>query len=332
MGKAPASELEFLEAIGAMSHRLRKGWVGPGDDAAVIPAHEGSLAFAADLLVEDIHFRLSTSRPEDVGYKALAVNVSDMAAMGARPIAAVVTLTVPESAPTEWFAALYAGMGEAEREFGCPVLGGDLSRGKNIAISVSILGECSRRGPIYRSGAKPGHGVYLTGSTGESGAGLLLLEKGLAVHSPAEKACVARHARPIPRLAFGREAARRGLASSMIDVSDGIARDALNLSLQSKAALTVEARLLPISPELSEVCAAHGLDALRLALSGGEDYELLLTADDEHAEDLFDLGTAVGLRLTRIGTVAEGEGARILGVDGKPLDSSPSGFDHFKGK
>lgn len=329
MKPQPPSELEFLSALGVFDQKLRRGWIGPGDDAAVIPPPEGGLAFAADLLVEDVHFRVSTSPPEDVGWKALAVNVSDMAAMGARPLACVVTLTVPESADPDWFTRLYAGFAQAEREFGCPIVGGDLSRGPNISISVAITGECGRRGPALRSGAKPGHLLFVTGAPGQSLAGLTLLERGINPSSESEKTCIASHLRPSPRLAFGREAARRGLASAMIDVSDGIARDCQNLSIQSKVKVVVETELLPVSQALREVADAHDFDPRTTAMTGGEDYELLFTAHPKDEEAIFDLAAATGLTVTRIGSAETGEGSVMLGADSEPLGAAPLGFDHF---
>lgn len=330
MKQPPRSELEFLKGLGVFDRRLRSDWVGPGDDAAVIPATEGALAFAADLLVEGVHFRRATSEPEDAGFKALAVNVSDMAAMGARPVAATVTLTLPEGVDPDWYRRLYAGLAQAEREFGCPVVGGDLSRGAEIAISIAVIGECQRRGAVLRSTALPGHLLLLTGRTGESGAGLHLLERGIRTGEPWEQHLIRRHLRPTPRLAFGRNAAKKGLVSSMIDVSDGVTRDSLNIATASGVRLTVDSRLLPISEELKTFGEQHRLAPLDLALGGGEDYELLLTAPEENLEALLLSALEAGVELTVIGSVSEGEGIAVIGPDGSPLTKFQSGFDHFK--
>lgn len=330
MKQPPRSELEFLKDLGVFGNRLKTGWVGPGDDGAVIPPVHGSIAFAADLLVEGVHFRRTTAKPEDAGYKALAVNVSDMAAMGAKPLAATLTLTLPEGVDQEWYRRLYVGLAQAEKEFGCPVVGGDLSKGSEIAISIAVIGECQPRGPLLRSTAQPGHLVLVTGRTGESGAGFLLLERGLKSGAPFEDHLVKRHLRPTPRTGFGLRAARNALASSMIDVSDGVTRDAQNIATASGVMLTLDSRLLKISDELRRCGEKHGLEPLGLALGGGEDYELLLTAHEENVDALKEAAKAEGIDLTVIGSVSEGEGVAVLGPDGAPMENFQTGFDHFK--
>lgn len=321
-------ELEFLSRLGVLARPAPPGWVGPGDDGAVIPFTNGKIAFSADLLVEKVHFRRETASPEEVGYKALAVNLSDMAAMGAHPLAATVTLTVPPDVPTDWFARLYFGMDEAASAFTCPVAGGDLSRGSEITISVAIIGRCEAK-PLLRSGAKPGDDLWVTGAPGESGAGFRLLQSGATGTDPIHAHLIARHLRPTPRVGFGTEAARLDLATAMIDVSDGIGRDALNLALSSKARVVVEADLLPLSAELETGCSRLGLDPVSLALGGGEDYELLFTATPGRRAEIEALSKTQGLKVTKIGRVEEGEGRVVVGADGLELADFARGYDHF---
>ena len=332
MKRGSPGELEFLRSLGVFSGTFPPGWVGPGDDAAVIPSPKGALLFSADLLAEGVHFRTATCPPEAVGYKALAVNVSDLAAMGATPVAATITVTVPEEMSREWYHKLYAGLKEAQNEFACPVVGGDLSRGATITISVAIIGVCGGYAPLLRSGAMAGDDLYLTGNTGESAAGLALLESAAPVNAPEAEFLVARHLRPTPRVAFGREAARGGLASAMIDVSDGVAADCNNIALQSRVRLRIDARLLPLSAQLLKIAGVLGLDPLALALGGGEDYELLLTSPPANGGELADLALEYGLALTRIGSVDEGVGIEVIGPDGRPMKGFSAGFDHFSGQ
>lgn len=324
-------EMGFLEALGLFGRTPGKGWVGPGDDAAVIPPLKAGIVFSADIMTEGVHFRRTTAPPADVGFKALAVNVSDMAAMGARPVAATVSLTIPGDAEVEWFKDFYQGMAEAESEFDCPVVGGDLSAGREIVVSVAILGECGPKGPVLRSGALPGQSVFLTGETGLSAAGLGFLENP-ALKGMADPAVVRRHLRPEPRLAFGRESAGRGLIDSMIDVSDGVVRDAGHIARMSQAAIEIDSPSLFLSEPLKRAASELGADPLLLALSGGEDYELLFTADALHTDELMGIAGNAGLRLTKIGRVAEGAGVRVFGADGRPMERLETGFDHFARK
>lgn len=321
-------ETGFLSALGLFGRTLPAGWVGPGDDAAVIPPLEGGIVFSSDIMTEGVHFRRNTSSPADVGYKALAVNVSDMAAMGARPVAATVSLNIPSDAEVEWFKGFYEGMAGAEREFECPVVGGDLSAGSEIVVSVAIIGQCGPKGPVLRSGAKPGQGLYLTGETGLSAAGLGFLENP-AIGTNSVPEAVKRHLRPEPRLAFGRLASSKGLLASMIDVSDGVVRDAGHIARMSGILLEIDQGKIFLSEDLVKAASILGSDPLKLALSGGEDYELLFTADLGHEEELFVTAGEAGLRLMRIGRVLKGEGVTLLGPDGEPLGLTDTGFDHF---
>ena len=330
MKPAGLGEMGFLRAMGLFDRPVRRGWVGPGDDAAVMPPSETSIVFSADILAEGVHFRISTSTPEDVGYKSLAVNVSDIAAMGAKPVAATVSLVVPETPDVEWFKRFYDGLALAEHAYGCPVVGGDLSTGVQLVVSVSILGECGRRGPVLRSGAEPGEGLYLTGETGLSAAGLKFLENpGLTALAVPE--LLKRHLRPEPRLAFAREASRRGHISAMVDVSDGVAIDAGHLAEQSGVGIEIDSRLVPVAEVLARGADVLGVDPLLLALSGGEDYELLFTAAAASEDELFTAAGKTGVKLTKIGCVKSGEGITFLGPDGEPWVPPVRGYDHFRG-
>lgn len=323
-------EFGLLDLLGVEGRRFRSGWVGPGDDAAVLPPPEHSIAVTTDLLLENVHFRRSTATPEQIGHKALAVNLSDLASMGARPIAYTLSAAFPPDLETAWVERLYGGLGEASRAYGCPLIGGDTSSSATIFLSLTLLGECVRRGPVLRSTAHVGEDVFLSGRTGESAAGLAVLERGLDREEPVFARLVERHLKPEPRLALGRELARRGLVSSMIDVSDGLAQDAGHLARQSGLGVRILADLLPRSELLEEGAFRLGLDPLALALAGGEDYELLFTAPQDRRKTVFEAAAMIGVPLALIGDTVIGAGVEVLGPGGTPLPLTKSGFDHFR--
>lgn len=323
-------EYGFLSELGLFSRAFGAGWVGPGDDAAVVPVKGGKLVFSADLLAENVHFRRGTATAADIGYKSLAVNVSDMCAMGASPLCATVTLTVPADLPFSWCRELYEGFYEAEKAFGCPVAGGDLSRGGEVVISVSIIGQCEGE-PILRSGAIPGDDLYVSGFPGESGAGLQLLERGLPLEGEALY-LAGRHRRPTPRIDLGLALSKERLATSLIDVSDGIMKDAGNIAKRSGVGFSLMQDALPLSDALKKGAALLGGDPIRFALGGGEDYELLFTARPKDRQKIEELSRALGLALTRIGGAVPGAEVIVTDSAGRPLTEAPKGFDHFGGE
>jgi thiamine-monophosphate kinase len=234
-------------------------WIG--DDAAVLELPEsGRLLLATDCLVDGVHFDLSWSQWSDVGWKALAVNVSDIAAMGGKPLAAVVAVVGPVAADLE---RLYEGIGEAAGRYGCPVVGGDLSSGPGVVVTVAVLGAATDAGPVLRSGARAGDTVFVTGPLGRAAAGLRMLRSGAGTSSELLRA----HRRPEARLAEGAAAAAGG-ASAMIDVSDGLGIDLDRLATASRVGL-----------DLHDVPVARGATLVD-ALGGGEDYELAFCAPD----------------------------------------------------
>jgi thiamine-monophosphate kinase len=218
-----------------------------GDDAAVVSAPSGPLLLAADTVVEGVHADLSLTSEADLGWKALAVNLSDIAAMGGRPLHAVVTVVVPAGRSIE---GLYEGLLECSASYGCPVVGGDLSGGPVLVVTVAVTGTVDGGSPVLRSGARPGDGLWVSGPLGASAAGM----RGGGPLAP--------HARPVPRLAEG-VAAREAGATAMLDLSDGLALDVRRLAEASGVGVVVE-----------DVPVADGA-TFEEALGGGEDYELL---------------------------------------------------------
>jgi thiamine-monophosphate kinase len=237
-----------------------------------MPGHK--LVVTTDVLVEGLDFTAALSEPEDWGWKAVAVNCSDLAAMGAEPRWLVIALTVPDPTPVPTLERVYAGVGEACRAFGAALVGGDVSAGPALSLAVTALGEAER--PVLRSGARPGDRLAVTGPLGAAAAGLALLRS----EDPAAKELLDRfpglaaaHRRPRPALAMGLALARAG-ASAMIDVSDGLAGDAVHLAESSGVGVEVHDAAVPLAPGVAEAAALLALDPLELALGGGEDFVL----------------------------------------------------------
>ncbi len=279
------------------------GEVHIGDDAAVLRPLVGQAVISVDTAVWGVHLDADLFTLTDLGYKAVAAAMSDLAAMGARPRAILVAVTAPAGTDLE---ALHAGVGAAAAQLGCPVVGGDLSRGRDVAVAVTVLGECPGGGAVLRSGARPGDEIWLTAPVGASAAGLRRRRAG----APSDDPLVIRHRRPQPRLLEGL-AAREAGAHAMMDISDGLALDLHRLADASACGFA-----------LDEIPASPGATAVE-ARAGGEDYELLMVcADGSALQTAFAArGLAAPLRIGRI--VAEHE-HRTLG--GQPLDRE--GFQH----
>ncbi|CAA9532203.1 MAG: Thiamine-monophosphate kinase [uncultured Thermoleophilia bacterium] len=286
---------------------------GIGDDAAVLAP---DLVWTCDLLVEDVHFRRGTTPLDDLGWKALAVNVSDIAAMAAEPVAALVAVAVGPDWTEDDVDQIYAGLAGCATETGCPVVGGDVSRGPALVLSVTALGRAGR--PVLRSGARVGDVVAVTGALGGSEAGRLLLE-GLAPPAGVDVDHLARrHRRPVPRLAEARALARQ--AHALLDVSDGVAADARRLAERSGVTVVVDLDRLPLDAGVEAVAAALGRVPGAFTATGGEDYELLVTLDPAAADTL-------PVPTTVIGRVEPGP-AR-LELRGRGADATLGGWDHL---
>jgi thiamine-monophosphate kinase len=294
--------------------------VGPGDDAAVLAAPSGQLVLAADALIEGVHFDLGFTSARDLGYKAVMVNLSDIAAMGASPRAAVVTLALSPGVEAPWVIELYAGMREACDEHALWLVGGDLTRGAQIAISVTVAGDVAPGRGVTRSGARPGDVVAVTGELGASAAGLRIARTG-RVGGERDRALLLAHLRPTARVGEGAVLARRG-ATAMMDVSDGLAKDVGRLASASE----VRVRL-----RVADVPVAEGA-TVGEALAGGEDYELLVTLPRREILEAAaaELREGYGTTLTAIGDVVAGAGLVAIedGAPERPLEAS--GWDHFR--
>jgi len=285
--------------------------LGPGDDAAVVAAPDGRVVASTDVLVAGVHFRLDWSSPEQIGRKAAAANLADVAAMGAVPTALLVGLACPADTPLETLTGLTDGLWTEARSVGAGVVGGDVAASPTLVLSVTALGSLDGREPVTRAGARPGDRVALAGRTGWAAAGWAVLARGF--RSPV--AVVSAHRVPEPPYAAGPQAADAG-ATAMIDVSDGLLADLGHVARASGVRIDVRSAALEVPARLVDVGAALGVDPLHWLLTGGEDHALAATFP----------GALPG-GWTAIGTVAEGE-PEVL-VDGRPYAGGPGGWDHF---
>jgi thiamine-monophosphate kinase len=309
---------------------------GIGDDAAALSLTAGAVLLATtDLLIEDVHFRHAWSSPCDIGWKAMAVNLSDIAAMGGHPRWALVAVALPVSTEVEALDALFAGMREAAAPHGVVIVGGDTSASPHgWMINVTLLGEHTGR-PKLRSMAKPGDAVAVTGTLGRSAAGLALLEMAEARDRGLAGMLVeltGAHLRPTPRLAEGRWLGAQPSVHAMMDCSDGLSTDLGHICRESGVGARIALDRLPLGPALHEAARALGKDPLEWATSGGEDYELLLTCEPGAVEALAEgLHGATGTPLTVIGAI-EGRKVTVSYVDarGEPV-ARPAGYEHFHG-
>lgn len=324
-----------FELLAALRERLpapgRRVHVGSGDDAAVtVPG--GATATSVDAIVDGVHFRRGDADPRQIGHKALAAALSDLAAMGAEAGEAYVVAGVPPDLDEEEFLGLLDGMLALAAETGTTLAGGDLTRAPALTLALTVVGHAP--GPerlITRGGAEPGDALVLSGELGGAAAGLLLLERPeLAAAVPAETAerLRRRQLEPTPRLRTGQALAAAG-ARAMIDLSDGLGGDAGHLAVASGAALRIDAAALPLARGVAEVAVAAGREPLELAAGGGEDYELLAALP---AARLSDASTAIGAAsettLTPIGEVRAGEGVEIRLPGGGLLKAE--GYDQLR--
>jgi len=300
--------------------------VGVGDDAAVVDVPAGQqLVLAMDTLVSGVHFPEET-RAEDIGYKALAVNLSDLAAMGAEPAWATLALTAPRNDPA-WLAAFAGGFSELARAAGVQLIGGDTTRGP-LTVTVQVHGLVSRGEAVLRSAAREGDVIYVTGTLGDAALALRRWRAGLPVTSRAERQLAARLDRPTPRIEAGR--ALRGLAHAMIDISDGLAADLGHILAASGAGATITLDALPLSAAFEEVAAAmHKERAAEIALTGGDDYELCFTVAAAHCAEAERRLAAIGCGYRAIGLIEAAAGLRVRDRDGASVAVERGGYDHF---
>jgi thiamine-monophosphate kinase len=333
MTKASFSEDELVAAFRKMSGSPGGSpsgvKVGIGDDAAVVESSAGDVVLTTDAMVEGAHFERTDLSARDLGYKAIVASVSDIAAMAASPRYALASLIFPKDTPLGWIVELYGGMREACEEYALALVGGDLSSGGVVALAVTVTGAVAPGHAVLRSGARAGDRLVVTGSLGAAAGGLMLLhaaEAKKAVGGAASRDLVAAFTRPVARVGEARLLASFG-ATAMMDLSDGLAKDAARLCRESGVAARIHVSDVPVAPGLRDV---PGADPRALALSGGEDYELLATMPpDMVATAAVELKEQFAVPLTEIGEVAQGEGVTAVEGDGSEHPLAPEGWDHF---
>ncbi|MHB8843571.1 MAG: thiamine-phosphate kinase, partial [Nitrospirota bacterium] len=305
-----------------------------------------------DMLLEGVHFDLATTDLYSLGWKSAAVNLSDIAAMGGVPRYCLTGLGIPPALTVEDIGEFYRGVNACLKKFGTALVGGDTCRSKKgLVIAVTVLGEAGAKQVLSRSGARPGDRIFVTGTLGDSGAGLELLriagrhdphpcpsplegegkrerglfQRGVRGKKPGSRSLIEKHLKPVPRVAEGRKLALSGAVSSMIDLSDGLSSDLAHICEESGVGAELHAGQVPLSKELRSTRSLKR-PALEYALSGGEDYELLFTVRPEK------LGKIKSLRInaTEIGVVIRGRSIALIGEHGRKSPLRPSGYDHFR--
>jgi len=314
-------EFEIIERHFSRASNDGDVLLGVGDDAAVVAAN-GALAVAVDTLVEGVHFPIDLAA-DAIGYRALAVNLSDMAAMGAQPRWCTLALTLANSDP-DWLSSFADGLYGLAEQYGVTLIGGDLTHGP-MTVSLQLIGTVEAARWLARSGGHVGDDIYVTGTLGDSAAGLALIEENTAEDVPAHAALRERFLRPQPRVTAGR--AISDLASAAIDVSDGLLADLGHICKASGCGAFVDAEHLPLSAELLSVFPPNVAEIY--AFSGGDDYELCFTAAPAQAQSIEVVLEAVGCRARKIGQLVAGSGVECR-RDGEAFEVPSAGYRHFR--
>ncbi|RNC72311.1 MAG: thiamine-phosphate kinase [Desulfuromonadales bacterium] len=300
--------------------------IGIGDDAAATEPTPGTVLLAtSDMLVEGVHFDLSFTDPFRLGRKSLAVNLSDIAAMGGMPRHLLLSLAIPPGLPVEFLDRFTEGMLALADEFGVTLVGGDTCRSPaGLVISVTLHGEQTPDLVVRRNGARPGDQIFVTGTVGDAALGLELLRQGRR-----DGWAVERHLDPPPRVRAGLALAGAGLPTAMIDVSDGVAADLGHILELSGVGARIDAGSLPLSPYFREHAPRVCADPALLALTGGEDYELLFSVPAGREAEAASILTGIGVPVTSIGAITTGGPLTVTAADGREIAVSRGGFNHF---
>ena len=305
-----------------------------GDDAAAFTVASDRISLiTTDLLVERIHFIRKSISGFDLGYKSLAVNLSDIAAMGGEAREAFVSIGIPLTCPLDYLKAVYDGMKHLAAKFDVNILGGDTTRSEDdLIINVVVYGTVEKNRLLRRDTAKPGDIIFSTGNFGDSRAGLHLILNNLPVDSTETRALYLAHVLPEPHLREGRFLAGQSGIRAAIDVSDGLSSDIGHITEQSEVGATLYAAQIPISDSLQTFCAAYGFDPLEYALGGGEDYVLLCTVAPQNADEIaHNFQRRFKRPLFRIGKTTAERRLEVVYANGTSRAISPRGWDHFKG-
>lgn len=320
-------EFGLIDLIQRNTPRRRGVRLGIGDDAAWVSTAGDSLLFTSDLLIEGVHFNREWIPMQDLGHKSLTASLSDIAAMGGRPAFFLLSLALPD-VDTRQAAALLEGIHALAAEHRVALVGGDTCAADRLTIDVFLAGEAPH-GAVTRAGARVGEDIYVTGTLGDSALGLALLsDPRPKVKAKDRNYLVGRHHRPTARVKTGLLLAREGLAHAMIDVSDGLAQDLGHICRASRAGAVVHRARVPLSPAFVRTA---GPEDMRCALAGGEDYELLFTADPEARRRVERVARRTGVPITRIGEcVPRKHGVTLVDEHGDSVSLEAGGYDHFR--
>jgi thiamine-monophosphate kinase len=326
-------EFGFIESIKKECITTLKDIIkGIGDDCAVFGPYSGRvLLFTTDMLVEDIHFLKAKITPYQLGWKTIAVNLSDIAAMGGRPLFLLISLAIPAEMNIELIQDFYKGMKDICEHYEVNILGGDtVASPDKLVISVSLIGDAKENEVLYRSGARPGDSIYVTGNIGDSSAGLKILKNEISPPKSIASHFIKLHNEPKPLIKTGRIIAASRLASAMIDLSDGLLSDLGHICKESGVGAMLFKKKIPISSELKLLASRVKFNPIDLAFSGGEDYLLLLTVPKAKIKDFEILYKNKGSSpLYLIGEIREEKGVRMVNDDGSIEEISIRGFNHF---
>ncbi|HEU4374601.1 MAG TPA: thiamine-phosphate kinase [Telluria sp.] len=319
------SEFDLIKQYFTRS-RPARATLGIGDDCALLtPAPGTQLAISSDMLVEGRHF-FAGADPRMLGHKCLAVNLSDLAAMGARPVAFTLALALPQADP-EWLAGFSRGLFELADEFDCELIGGDTTKGP-LNICITIFGELAPGQALRRDAAVAGDDVWISGTLGDARLALAALREECTLAPADLQQAALRLHMPTPRVAFGRALATGALAHAALDISDGLVGDIGHILAASRLGATLDADALPAGAVLSTQDRAL---RRRFSAAGGDDYELCFTAAPEQRAAIVAAAAQCGTPVTRVGTIDALPGLRFVDAGGQPLALALAGFDHFAG-
>ena len=347
-GMSTSSKRDSLKTIGefGLIRQLKQQWStsspwivkGIGDDAAILKARQGQqLLISTDVLIEGVHFDLAYQTPKDVGWRAGVANLSDIAAMGGTPLYLLVSMAMPARIPPQNIRELYRGLQAACGPYTVELIGGDTSSSpSHIFLSLTIVGSVQANRALTRSRAEVGDRIYVTGTLGDSNAGLRILQtQHLRSSSPSavEKFLTRRHVRPTPRIHVGQLLADRNLAHAAIDLSDGLSSDVGHVCEESQVGAEIRGKALPLSSQLRAFAQRNNLDPMELALQGGEDYELLFTAPAKHHQKVLTVSKQTKVPIACIGEIQP----KIFGQQFEPSEGrkqklAKKSFAHFSNR
>lgn len=328
-------ESEIISRLRSIARVGDEVLAGIGDDAAVIKGRGGrDLIVCCDLMVEGVHFRTEWTPPGILGRKALAVSLSDIAAMGGIPKFALVSIAIPPECSSEFIDSLFGGLFEFADASGVSIIGGDTSSSRDsLFIDVTVIGECESGMAVTRGGAKIGDTIYVSGCLGASALGLSLLEDGLRIDnlksSDSRRKAILKHLVSEPQLKLGHALGEARLASAMIDISDGLSTDLWHILDENDCGAVIDGAAIPVAECVRSIASAEpGIDALRLAVNGGEEYELLFTSPRENHPQVVALCNSLGVAITAIGKIVAEKGLH-LELNGTLEALEPLGYQHL---